>query len=51
MCAIIFLTEIFIFNMSKNLYKQKGNKEVCFALEVSDLSAHTTKKIYFSRTE
>lgn len=33
--------------MCKNLYKQKGNKEVGFALEVSDLSAHTMKNIFF----
>lgn len=50
MCAITFLIEIFIFKLCKNLYKQKGSKEVCFALEISDLSAHTMKNIFFPKT-
>ena len=47
MCSTIYLTEIFIFNLCKNLYKERGNKEGCFGLEVSDLAVHTTKKCFF----
>lgn len=46
MCAIISLTEIFMLNLCKDLYPERGNKEGCFGLEVSDLSVYTTKKCF-----